>query len=574
MTQQVRVWAPNAKTVELLLADEDRTIPMKQEGEWWIGRMERDGGRYKYVVDGNAWSMPDPRSTSQPDGVHGPSQQIDHSLFHWGDGLWRGFHLPSAVLYELHIGTFTPEGTFDSAIDRLNYLVELGVDAIEIMPPVEFPGNRGWGYDGVDLYAPHHAYGGPDGLKRLIDACHQRGLGVIIDVVYNHLGPDGNYLWAYGPYFTDIHHTPWGPGVNYDDEGSDEVRNFVIDNVTMWLRDYHADGLRLDAIHSLFDGSAKHIVESIAEAVDRLSMSLGRYKFVIAESDLNDPKVVKSRDAGGYGVDAQWSDDFHHALHAALTGENDGYYVDFGGLGPLKCVLDNNFFHDGRFSQFRNRRYGRRADDLGGSSFIVYTQNHDQVGNRAKGDRLSELLDVPRLKIAAALLMFSPFVPMLFQGEEWAASTPFLYFTDHNAELGKAVSEGRKKEFASFVWSVDEIPDPQSVEAFNASKLAWEEQEHGEHAEMLAWYRSLIQLRRKWPVLRQGREESFSTTCTGDVLTIRRGPLLLLVNIGDSLYEHPVDPEAKVLLASPGDAVIANARLRLPADGVAIVQFG
>jgi maltooligosyltrehalose trehalohydrolase len=289
---------------------------------------------------------------------------------------------------------------------------------------------------------------------------------------------------------------------------------------------------------------------------------------------LNDPRVVRSRDAGGYGVDAQWSDDFHHALHAVLTGERDGYYVDFNGLEPLRLVLENNFFHDGRYSQYRNRRYGRRADDLSASSFVVYTQNHDQVGNRAKGERLSALLDVPRLKIAAAILLFSPFVPMLFQGEEWAASTPFLYFTDHQPELGKAVSEGRKKEFASFVWSLDEVPDPQSPHAFTASKLAWEERDHGIHAEMLAWYRSLMQLRRKWPVLRQGREESFAATTEGSVLTVRRGPLLLVVNLGDEPYEHATEGEARVLLAAPGDAVITGARLRLPPDGVAIVQFG
>lgn len=571
---RVEIWAPNAKSVSMLLVDEDRVVDMEPRGEWWSARVDRNDVRYKFVVDGG-WAMPDPRSQFQPEGPHGPSQRIDHSQFDWSDGLWRGFHLPSAVLYELHIGTFTPEGTFDAAIGRLDYLTDLGVDAIEIMPPVEFPGNRGWGYDGVDLFAPHHAYGGPDALKRLINACHERGLGVIIDVVYNHLGPDGNYLASFGPYFTELHHTPWGPGVNYDAAGCDEVRNFVLDNLRMWVRDYHADGVRLDAIHALFDGSAKHIVEAIAQEASKLSMALGRYVFVIAESDLNDPRVVRSRDAGGYGVDAQWNDDFHHALHAALTGERDGYYVDFGGLGPLREVLENNFFHDGRYSEYRNRKYGRVADELVASCFVVYTQNHDQVGNRAKGERLSQLLDVPRLKIAAAITLFSPFVPLLFQGEEWAASSPFLYFTDHQEELGRAVSEGRKKEFASFVWSIDEIPDPQDERSFTSSKLPWEEREHGIHGEMLHWYRSLIQLRKAWPSLRQGRDEDFSVRCDAHdtVLIMTRGPLQLVVNLGEFPYESEMG-EAKLVLASPGDAVIANGRLKLPPDGVSILKMG
>lgn len=574
MASFLKVWAPNAKRVEALLVDEDRMVDMTQQGEWWSVRVDADNVRYKFVLDGGE-PLPDPRSPFQPEGPHGPSQYVDHSKFEWHDNLWRGFHFASSVLYELHIGTFTPEGTFESAIGKLDYLADLGVDAIEIMPPVEFPGTRGWGYDGVDLYAPHHAYGGPDGLKRLIDACHQRGLGVIIDVVYNHLGPDGNYLSQFGPYFTDLHHTPWGPGVNYDTAGSNEVRKFVVDNALMWLRDYHADGLRLDAIHALFDTSAKHIVEEVAEEVARLSMALGRYLFVIAESDLNDPRVVKSRDAGGYGVDAQWNDDFHNALHAALTGETDGYYVDFGGLEPLCHVLRNNFFHDGRFSAFRNRYYGRAADDVHSSAFVVCIQNHDQVGNRATGERLGHLLDQRRLKIASAILFFSPFVPMLFQGEEWAASAPFLYFTDHHDELGKAVSEGRKEEFASFVWSVDEIPDPQSESAFASSKLAWEEREHGAHGEMLDWYRSLIRLRRQWPTLRQGRESDFSATCDDrGVLEIRRGPLGLFVNTGASETDFEVEQDAKVLMASPVDAVIAQGRLRLPSDGVAVVKLG
>jgi maltooligosyltrehalose trehalohydrolase len=566
------VWAPGAETVELVL--ENQRLAMRPAGGWWNidAPGAAAGTRYQYSVN-NGPPMPDPRSGSQPEGVHGPSELVDHSAFPWTDELWRGFHLPSAVVYELHIGTFTPVGTFDAAIERLDHLVELGIDAIEIMPPVEFPGSRGWGYDGVDLYAPHHAYGGPDGLKRLIDACHARGIGVIIDVVYNHLGPDGDYLPQYAPYFTEKYQTPWGDGVNFDGPASDGVREFVIDNALMWLRDYHADGLRLDAVHAIFDGSATHIVEAVAEEVWRLSLALGRYLFVIAESDLNDPRVVRSRQAGGYGVDAQWNDDFHHALHALLTGERSGYYVDFGGIDPLVQVLQKNFFHDGRYSEFRDREYGRAADDMSPSSFVVYSQNHDQIGNRARGDRLSMLVSADRLKVAAGLVLLSPFVPMLFQGEEWGASTPFQYFTDHDPELGKLVSEGRKREFAPFGWSPDDIPDPQLESTFSDSTLNWEELKHSDHAELLAWYKALIMLRRSEPSLRQGREERFSVDSSQPgMIAMRRGDLVIVVNVRDESTTYAVDG-AEIVIASPAEVRLTREGAHLPADSIAVLRL-
>src|SRR5690606_31291439 len=351
------------------------------------------------------------------------------------------------------VGTFTPPGTFEAAIDRLPHLVELGVDAVELLPIAQFSGRRGWGYDGVDLFAPHHAYGGPDGLKRLVDACHRHGLGVVLDVVYNHLGPEGNHLPEFGPYFSDRHTTNWGPAINYDGPGSDAVRRFVVDNALMWLRDYHVDGLRLDAVHAIVDDSAHHLLTELASEVDALATRLGRPLFLIAESDLNDPRFVRSRDAGGHGLDAAWADEWHHALHAALSGEREGYYRDFGSLAHLAKALRQAWVYDGVYSPHRRRRHGRPPVGLSGHQFVVCTQNHDQVGNRARGERTSQLLSVERLEIAAALLLTSPFVPLLFQGEEWGARTPFLYFTDHeDPALARAVSEGRRNEFRAFGW--------------------------------------------------------------------------------------------------------------------------
>ena len=530
------------------------------------------GDDYAFSLDGGP-ARPDPRSPWQPSGVHGPSRLVDHGAFAWTDDGWAPLPLADAVVYELHVGTFSPEGTFDGAVACLGHLVDLGVTAVEVMPVAEFPGRRGWGYDGVDLYAPHSAYGGPEGLKRLVDACHGNGLAVILDVVYNHLGPDGNYLREFGPYFTDRYATPWGEAVNFDGPDSDPVRAFVVDNACMWVRDYHVDGLRLDAVHAIFDTSATPIVEEIAATLHALAATVGRPVYVVAESDLNDPRVVRAPEVGGYGCDAQWSDDFHHALHAVLTGERDGYYADFGSLGQLAKALRQAWVYDGCHSRHRRRRHGRPPNGLSGTSFFGYLQNHDQVGNRAAGDRSGALMGTGRLKIAAALVLCSPFVPLLFQGEEWGASTPFQYFTDHgDAELGRAVSEGRRREFAAFGWNPDDVPDPQDPATFERSKLDWDERRRSPHAGLLDWHRDLIALRREVPALAGGGIGAVEVRYDEDArwLVLERGPLSVACNLADREQAVPVavgtaPPATGELLTEDGRAVV------LPPETVVIL---
>ncbi len=496
------VWAPRAGRTELVLGS--RRVPMVASRDGWFGveagiddpaPADGVGVDYAFSLDGGP-PRPDPRSPRQPGGVSGPSRVVDHRRFAWTDAGWRGFHLPSAVLYELHVGTFSDEGTFDGALGRLDHLVDLGVDAVELLPVAAFPGRHGWGYDGVGLFSVHEPYGGPDGLKRLVDGCHARGIGVILDVVYNHLGPAGNHLGEFGPYFTDRYVTPWGEAVNFDGAGSDEVRAFVIGNALGWLRDHHVDGLRLDAVHAIVDTSATHVLEELAVAVEALSVEVGRPLWVIAESDLNDPRLVTSREAGGFGLHAQWSDDFHHALHVSLTGERVGYYEDFE-PADLATALADVFVYAGRHSVSRGRRHGRGVGDLPRSRFVVYAQNHDQIGNRAKGERLCHLVSPDGARRAAEAVLGAPNVPMLFQGEEWGASSPFQYFTDHeDAELGRAVSDGRRREFAAFGWDPDDVPDPQDPATFERSKLDWSELGREPHAELLAWHKALIARRR------------------------------------------------------------------------------
>ncbi|MEX2120712.1 MAG: malto-oligosyltrehalose trehalohydrolase [Pirellulales bacterium] len=569
------IWAPKASRVELDL--DGRRVPMeKQEHNWWLTDEQRPGGTdYAFRLDGGE-PLPDPRSPWQPAGVLAPSRTVDHSTFEWTDQRWQAPPLPSAVVYELHVGTFTPQGTFEAAIEKLDHLADLGVTHVELMPVNEFGGNHGWGYDGVDLFAPHHAYGGPEGLKRLVDACHARGLAVILDVVYNHLGPVGNFLHQYGPYFSERHHTPWGWAVNFDGPGSYEVRRFVSDNALMWLRDYHFDGLRLDAIHAIVDTSAVHILEQIATEVAELSAHLGRHLALIAESDLNDPRVVRNWEIGGYGFDAQWSDDFHHALHAALTGEREGYYADFGQLADLALALEQHFVYAGRYSEYRQRQHGRPTIDLSGHRFLGYLQNHDQLGNRARGDRSGHLMSTGRLKIAAALVLCSPFVPMLFEGEEWGATTPFQYFTSFDdLELARSVREGRRREFAAFGWNPEQIPDPQDPETFQRSKLKWNELAGEPHCGLLEWHRKLIELRRRESSLTDGRLDWVRTLFSEDDrwFVLQRGPITVACNLADRPQVVPLPAESpdQLLMASEAGIDSVAGGLKLPGDAVAIV---
>jgi maltooligosyltrehalose trehalohydrolase len=587
------VWAPRAeRSVEVVLGPTDvahrrvALAPVSAEpgpglgpGRW-SGEVPglEPGATYAFSIDGGP-PRPDPRSAHQPYGVHGPSRVVDHGSFAWSDleRSWHGFHLPSAVLYELHVGTFSASGTFAGAIEHLDHLVDLGVDAVELMPIAEFSGRHGWGYDGVDLWAPHAAYGGPDGLAALVDACHRRGLGVIVDVVYNHLGPVGNYLSTFGPYFTGDHHTNWGDGLNVDGPGSDEVRAFVIENALMWLHDFHVDGLRLDAVHAIVDESALPVLEQLGDRVRGLSAHLGRPLWLIAESDRNDPRYVRPSAVGGLGLDASWADEWHHALHAVLTGERSGYYAEFGSLALLAKVLRQAWAFDGTFSPYRDRTHGRSPLGLPGEAFVVSVQNHDQVGNRATGDRLGALVPPGRLYVAAALLLTAPFVPMLFQGEEWGASTPFCYFTDHDdAGLGHAVSEGRRREFASFGWSPESVPDPQAAETFRRSVLRWDELVAPAHAELLAWYRALVALRKARSELAPAPVGSPLVTYDEEAgwLVVRRGAIVVTVNLSpdDQVVAVPGDGPLTVLLASSDRIACTTGGVSLPPDAVAIVE--
>ena len=567
-----RVWAPAVERVDVKIGD--RTYQLaKAQGGWWETRVGSagPGTDYGYVLNGEGAVLPDPRSLWQPHGVHGLSRVYDHSAFKWTDSGWRASELKDVVIYEVHVGTFTPEGTFAAAEQRLEYLKTLGVTHVELMPVASFPGKRGWGYDGVDLFAPQEAYGGPDGLKNLVNAAHAHGLGVLLDVVYNHLGPSGNYLARFGPYFTKSHHTPWGDAVNFEDPGSHEVRNFFIDNAKMWLRDYHFDGLRLDAVHAYMDRSAINFMEQLGTDVRELERETGRNYLVIAESDLNDPRVVTERECG-YGLDAQWSDDFHHALVALLTGDRGGYYGDFGTMADVAKALREVFVYDGRHSKYRDRVHGRPVRGLPAWRFVGYAQNHDQVGNRAKGDRLSALTTPGRVKIAAALVMTGPFVPLIFQGEEWAASSPFLFFTDHEKELGKLVSEGRKKEFAAFGWKPEEIPDAQDEKTFARSRLKWEEIAEPGHAGMLGWYRELI-------ALRKSDEDFVSSAVKVEFsendrwLTMERGRYLTAVSVAESEVALPVPKDAEIMLKSADEVAIRGGSLRLIPDSVAVLRL-
>jgi|Deesub1362A_J573_1020465.scaffolds.fasta_scaffold00044_144 maltooligosyltrehalose trehalohydrolase len=505
-----RVWAPRARNVAVHLdAPREQVIPLargKRGHHHGVAAGVEPGSLYFYRLDGRE-ERPDPASRYQPQGVHGPSQVVDPRAFAWSDHCWFGPHHRDLVLYELHVGTFTPEGTFEAVIPHLDELRKLGVTAIELMPVAQFPGSRNWGYDGVYPFAVQNSYGGPEGLRRLVDACHARGLAVILDVVYNHLGPEGNYLEDFAPYFTDRYRTPWGAALNFDGPDSDEVRRFFIENALYWLTDFHIDGFRLDAIHAIMDQAAQPFLAELTAAVHQRAERLGYRVLVIAESDLNDARVIRPRAAGGYGFDAQWADDFHHALHALLTGERNGYYRDFGTLQHLARAFRNGYVYTGQYSAYRRRRHGNMPHQCAGHRFVVFAQNHDQVGNRAGGDRLSTLTSFSGLKLAACAVMCSPFVPLLFMGEEYGETAPFQYFTSHSdRELVEAVRKRRREEFAAFSW--DEVPDPQDETTFLRSRLQHDLRRQGRHRALYELYRELIRLRRELPALAELNREN------------------------------------------------------------------
>ena len=541
--EPVAVWAPDAERIQLVI-DDSTVVEMTKDGEWFRTNRPEGARRYSFRIDGSDQALPDPRSPRQPDGVHEASAFWSPDGFVWTDSSWAGVPVQGSVIYELHIGTFTPEGTFDAAIARLDHLVSLGVDLVEIMPVNAFNGTHGWGYDGVDWYAVHETYGGPDGLMRFVDACHARGLGVVLDVVYNHLGPSGNYLPRFGPYLSDGSNS-WGQTPNLDGAHSDEVRAYIIDNALRWFREFHIDALRLDAVHALVDHTAVHILEELAVRTEALSRELGRPLGLIAESDLNAPQLITGRERGGFGLTAQWNDDVHHAIHVNVSGETQGYYADFQGLQALQKVLQEGYFHALTYSSFRGRRHGRPIDreHTPASALVVYTCDHDQVGNRALGDRPSAYLTPGQLAVKAALVLLSPFTAMLFMGEEWGASTPFQFFTSHpEAELGKATAEGRKSEFAAHGWNSEDIPDPQDPATFTRSKLDWSELDVSPHREILEFYTALIELRKTTPEFAADTFDSVSVDVDPDAgwLVMKRGTMAVLCSFGDTATTVPL----------------------------------
>lgn len=509
---EFRVWAPFLKDVKLkFIAPKKKPLPMQKDANgYWQVRAEGIAPGTQYFFDLNdTVDRPDPASHFQPQGVHGPSEVVDHHSFQWTDSDWRNIPLDQLIIYELHVGVFSRTGTFEAIIPRLDELKNIGINALEIMPVAQFPGKRNWGYDGVYPYAVQNSYGGPTMLKKLVNACHRKRLAVILDVVYNHLGPEGNYLSDYASYFTDKYKTPWGNAINFDDAYSDEVRNYFIENALHWFENYHIDALRLDAIHTIYDMSAYHFLAELADRVKEFSQQQGREFYLIAESDLNDARIIQPREIGGYGIHAQWSDDFHHSVHTLLTGEQSGYYIDFGKLEHLAKAINNGFVLDGEYSEYRKRRHGNSARERPPLQFVICIQNHDQVGNRMLGERLSQLVSFEALKLAAGILILSPGIPLLFMGEEYGEEAPFLYFVDHSdSDLIKAVQEGRKAEFSKFKWQ-GEPPDPQSRETFEKCILNWEKRGGARHGILLNLYRELIRLRRIHPALHNLKERNF-----------------------------------------------------------------
>lgn len=571
----IEVWAPRASRMRLRHAGGDLDLHPRGGGWWRADAPLADGDRYGFVLDDGDAVRPDPRSRRQPDGVHDLSAWFDADAHEWNDDAWTGRQLAGGVVYELHIGTFTPEGTLDAAAARVDHLVDLGVTHVELLPVNGFNGVWNWGYDGVLWYTVHEAYGGPAAYQRFVDACHRRGLAVIQDVVYNHLGPSGNYLPEFGPYLRDAERNTWGSSVNLDEAA---VRSFIVDNALMWMRDYHVDGLRLDAVHALLDRTDRHILQEIAEETDALSAHLGRPLTLIAESDMNDATLISAREAGGYGLTAQWSDDYHHALHVALTGETVGYYADFAPLSALVKAATRGFFHDGTWSSFRGRDHGRPIDPrIPTWRLVTYSQDHDQIGNRAAGDRLSQTLDEGGLRIAAVLTLLSPYTPMLFMGEEWAASTPWQFFTSHpEPELAKATAEGRLAEFEAMGWDESVVPDPQDPDTFARSHLDWAEvtapDSDPRHRRTLDLYRRLAELRRALPDLTDPDFAALSAEADEDARTfvLHRGAVDIVVNFGTDAVA--METGTGNLVLTTDDAVsVHSGRITLPARSAAVM---
>jgi maltooligosyltrehalose trehalohydrolase len=575
------VWAPAAARVRLSIVQTGRTRlvelqPDPERAGWWQSAADLPAGtRYGYLLDDDQQPLPDPRSRSLPNGVHGLTEVYDERAHRWTDDGWTGRELAGAVIYELHVGTFTPDATLDSAVARLDHLVELGITHVELLPVNAVNGLWNWGYDGVAWYAVHQPYGGPDALKRFVQACHRRGLAVLLDVVYNHFGASGNYLPRFGPYLKTGRNT-WGDLVNLDGPGSAEVRRYILDNALAWLRDFHLDGLRLDAVHALSDESQPHLLAELSAEVDALGGELGRPLSLIAESDLNDPVMFTPREQGGYGLTGQWDDDVHHMLHALLTGERQGYYADFGELPGLAKVWQAAFFHDGTFSSFRNRPHGKPIDPAGteGWRFVVCLQNHDQIGNRAAGDRLSETLSDGLLRVAAVLLLTSPFTPMLFMGEEWAAGTRWPFFTSHpEPELAAAVSQGRLAEFADHGWDSTSMPDPQDPASYRQAILDWSEPARPGHRELLRLYRDLIRLRATEPDLADPRLDRVLVDYDEQQrwLRIGRGSCTVAINLAAEPRSIPLTGPAELLLATD-TAELTGTAVGLAGQSAAIVR--
>lgn len=580
----IGVWAPQAERVRVrrltpggaVIGEHDLSLDGRRPGWWSLAVHLTEGERYGFLLDDGDDLLPDPRSLRQPGGVHGPSAVFDTDLFEWDDQAWTGRQLAGAVIYELHVGTFTPEGTLDALIGRLDHLVDLGVTHVELLPVNDFNGEWNWGYDGVLWYAVHEGYGGPAAYQRFVEAAHDRGLAVVQDVVYNHLGPSGNYLPAFGPYLRDGDGNSWGASVNLDEP---EVRAYIIDNALLWLRDFHVDGLRLDAVHALHDTSPTHLLRELSERVDALSAHLGRPLTLIAESDMNDPTLILPREAGGYGLTAQWSDDWHHAAHVALTGETDGYYADFAAPDALVKVSQNGFFHDGTYSSFRERTHGTPIPPtVPAWRLVTFTQDHDQIGNRAAGDRLSATLSSRRLAVAAVLTLTAPGTPMLFMGEEWGASTPWQFFTSHpEPDLGRATAEGRIAEFAKMGWDPATVPDPQDPATFERSHLRWDERDAPAHARLWDLHRRLIALRRQRPELTdpdmthtRASVEHAGAAPDARAFRIDRGAVAVLVNLTGDDVGFDIAPGDGVLLET-AECRLHEDRVILAPESAAVV---